>query len=120
MDRCRPKNSSSPMAHSAMQRSPITAACEKSIVAYGNGAEPRNTASVVRNAYGYGTNLDKKRNIATPPSAVIRPTEQAVVAQSETSQPVGESSGISNRRRTPADAANAGDARNTIPGPLSL
>src|SRR5437867_7570943 len=103
-----------------MQIRPRTAACENSTVAYGNGADPRKTTSVVKNEYFAPTNLLRKRNIATPPSAVIKPTDPTVVIQLETSQPCGESSGIPNTRRRLTDAANAGTARTIIPGALSL
>src|SRR5256885_10639122 len=98
----------------------MTAACEKSIVAYGKGAAPRNIGKVATRAYPSPTSLVRNRNIATPPKAVISATEPAVVTQLEISHPRCESSGICRILNRPTDAEKAGSDRHTIPGALSL
>src|SRR5437667_4516307 len=108
------------IAQIAMASKPTTKACENIIVAYGNGAAPRQIARQLTKADFAGTWFSNHLNKQPVPKAVIIPIEPTHATQLENSQPVSESKGTPNNDKIPAARAKGGRARAAVPGALSL
>src|SRR6266700_4091288 len=103
-----------------MASNPTTSACENIIVAYGNGAAPRNKANVVTSALRGRTCFDSHAKSDTPPNAVTNPSDPAHATQLENSHPTFESGAMPASDKTAEANAKGTNASATVPGALSL
>ncbi|MBI1178875.1 hypothetical protein GC207_15695 [bacterium] len=103
----------------AIASNPTTSACENIIVEYGNGAAPRNKASVVTKALRGATCFDSHANSAAPPNADMIPIDPAQATQLDVHKPIFESASMLYNDKAHTAKTKGGRAKATVPGALS-